>query len=327
MPRLVIRMRALRHNLAVMHDLCRAAGTECMFVFKEAPLHPRLTAEIMKGSSVRRLGLVAWPGKNFPSIGGVQIHHVYAPSPMLASQAAGCSCVYIDSLFTLRTLAQNKNGCAPQVRLCLEAGDGRDGVLEEELPELCESTRRLGLFVRGIAVNFACLSTEAPTLPHLQNAVRALRNIRRFCVSDADISAGGTDMLELAAHTSLPSDTGEIRCGTGVTLGVYPLSGRPVPGARQDAFRLEAQVLENRMKKGRRTVLLDMGTFHTDPANLRPPFPGMIFAGASSAYMAFNVDDCSESLREGQTLSFLPDYHALSRALFSQALPICTEEE
>ena len=326
MPRLIIKTDVVRHNLSIVHELCCKAGASCMFVFKEAPLHPGLTADILKGSPIRKLGLVSWPGKALPVIDEVQVHHVYAPTAMLAGQTADCSCVYINSLFTLHTLAQNKNGRFPQIRLCLEAGDGRDGALEEELPELCECARRFDLSVRGIAVNFACLSTEAPTLQHLQSAVQALNNIRRLCVPEADVSAGGTDILELAAHSSLPSDIGEIRCGTGITLGVYPLSGRPIPGSRQDAFHLEAQVLENRMKKARRMALLDMGTFHTAPENLRPPFPGMIFAGASSAYMSFDITDCPESLREGQTLSFFPDYHALSRALFSQALPICTEK-
>lgn len=326
MPRLVINTGVLRHNLAVIHELCRQADAMCMFVFKEAPLHPRLTADIMKGSPVRRLGLVAWPEHNIPDIAGIQIHHVYAPSSMLARQAADCSCVYIDSLFTLRALARSRNGNTPHIRLCLEAGDGRDGAPAEELPELGEHARSLGLSIRGLTVNFACLSREAPTIRRLQDAIQALNGIRDCCTADADISAGGTDMLELAAQTSLPSGIKEIRCGTGVTLGVYPLSGRPIPGTRQDAFQLQAQTLENRMKNGRCMALFDMGTFHTAPESLRPPLPGMIFAGASSAYMSFDVTNCPESLHEGLTLSFMPDYHALSRALFSQALPISLEE-
>ncbi|WP_294446090.1 alanine racemase [uncultured Mailhella sp.] len=326
MPRLVIKTDVLRRNLAVIHELCRRAGAICMFVFKEAPLHPRLTADIMKGSPVRRLGVVAWPGHGIPDIADIQIHHIYAPSSMLARQAAACSCVYIDSLFTLRTLALCRNGNTPQIRLCLEAGDGRDGAPAEELPELSEHARSLGLSIRGLTVNFACLSREAPTIRRLQDAIQALRGIRDCCTAGADISAGGTDMLELAAQSSIPPAIAEIRCGTGITLGVYPLSGRPIPGTRQDAFQLEAQILESRIKNGRRMVLLDMGTFHTAPECLRTPLPGMIFSGASSAYTSFDVTNCPESLREGLTLSFIPDYHALSRALFSQALPITLEE-
>ena len=71
MPRLFIRPAALRHNLAVVNERCRQAGASCMFVFKEAPLHLQLVADILRGSSVRRLGLVAWPHHSFPRLSGV----------------------------------------------------------------------------------------------------------------------------------------------------------------------------------------------------------------------------------------------------------------
>lgn len=69
-----------------------------------------------------------------------------------------------------------------------------------------------------------------------------------------------------------------------------------------------------------------MGTFHTDPKGLKPPFPGMTLNGASSAYAAFDVTDCPELLREGMRLSFGLDYHALSRALSSRGLPVVEED-
>lgn len=326
MPRLFINIHALRHNLAVMNELCRRAGTEIMFVFKEAPLHHELTAEIMKGSPVHRLGLVAWPNNCLPSMAGVEIHHVYAPSPLLSQKTAECSCVYINSFFSMHTLARGAIR-KPQIRLSLEVGDGRDGAMPEELPALCEEAVRLDFSLRGLSVNFACLSNEAPAPKQLQAAVHALRDIREYCLPEADISAGGTDMLELAETFSLPAEIRELRCGTGVMLGVYPLSGLPVPGARQDTFHLDAQILECRTKKGRRTALVDIGTFHTAPECLLPPLPGIMFLGSSSGYTSFDVTECPETLQEGMTLTFRLDYHALSRALFSPALPAVLENK
>lgn len=297
-----------------------------MFVFKEAPLHPELTAEIMKHSPVRKLGLVTWPYHREPDISGIEIHHIYAPFPHLTEKAANLDCVYISSLFSLRSLARTCDRHRPQLRLCLEVGDGRDGAMPEELPALCEEACRCGFSLRGLAVNFACLSREAPSLERLLSAENELENLKKFFLPDADISAGGTDVLELAAASTLPGSIGEIRCGTGVTLGRYPLSGLAVPQARQDTFRLETHVLECRVKNGHRMALLDTGTFHTDPAGLIPPLPGMIFAGTSSAYTSFDVTGCPEFLQEGTVLSFGLDYHALSRALTSQALPVLMEK-
>lgn len=325
MPRLFIRPAALRHNLAVVSERCRQAGASCMFVFKEAPLHPQLVADILRGSSVHRIGLVVWPNHPFPRPSGMEIHHVYAPSPLSAAETSECDAVYVDSRFVVRTLAQARRR-TPQLRISLEVGDSRDGVLPEELPALSEEIRRCGFPLRGISVNFACLSSEAPGQAQLACALNALDSIRPLCLPDADISAGGTDMLEFAEHNSLPADVREIRCGTGVTLGLYPLSGRAVPDARQDAFRLETTVLECRVKKGRLMALVDTGTFHTAPECLIPPFPGMTCAGASSAYAAFDVTNCPERVREGMNLSFGLDYHALSRALSSQGLVLVKED-
>ena len=326
MPLLFVRKNALKHNLAAAQKLCRRAGTACMFVFKEAPLHAGLVASLLAESPVNRLGLVAWPYEDFPRIEGVSLHHVYAPSPLLAEKNARCRCVYIDSLYAATMLRNACKGPLPEIRISLEAGDGRDGVLPEELPGLCRDIRRLGFSLRGLSVNFACLSSHAPTPELLHFAEEQLEKVRDFCLEDADISAGGTDVLELAESAPLPPSIGEIRCGTGVMLGIHPLTRRPLPGARQDTFRLEAHVMECRVKNGRHLALLDVGSFHTAPECLLAPLPGMIFCGASTAYASFDVTNCPENLREGAALSFGLDYHALSRALTSRALPLIVED-
>ncbi|WP_077072508.1 alanine racemase [Mailhella massiliensis] len=326
MPLLFLRRNALKHNLAAAQKLCRRAGTACMFVFKEAPLHADLVASLLADSPVSRLGLVAWPYEDFPRIEGVSLHHVYAPSPQLAEKTALCRCVYVNSPYAATTLRNACRGLLPEVRISLEAGDGRDGVLPEELPGLCRKIRRLGFSLRGLSVNFACLSPHAPTPELLRFAGEQLEKVRGFCMEGADISAGGTDVLELAESTPLPPSIGEIRCGTGVMLGIHPLTRRPLPGARQDTFRLEAHVMECRVKNGRHMALLDVGSFHTAPECLLAPLPGMIFCGASSAYASFDVTNCPENLREGAALSFGLDYHSLSRALTSRALPLIVED-
>lgn len=295
-----------------------------MFVFKEAPLHAELTAQFLSGSPVRRLGLVAWPGCGLPAVPGVEIHHVYSPSPALLGTASACNTIFLSSAFSLHALKKACTGQFPCVRLSLEAGDGRDGALPEELSGLAEQASRLGLPLSGLAVNFACLSSRAPTRERLRFAERCLGTIQDYCLLGADISAGGTDMLEMPDGFP-PGNIREIRCGTGAMLGIYPLSGHPIPEAREDAFRLEAYILECRVKSGRRTALLDFGTFHTAPECLIAPFPAMTFSGSSSAYTVFDVTDCPEQVQEGSTLFFRLDYHALSRSLTSQALPFILE--
>lgn len=316
MPRLHVCLNALRENLETVSRACQKAGCACMFVLKEAPLHPKLTEAVLQDSEIRSVGTVAWPELPLPVLPGRELVHLCSPSAEQLPLAAACRRVFVSSITALRSLSAFP---AARAILCLEAGDGRDGVPEAELPELLEQAHACAVPVDALSVNFACMSSKAPTAAALEHAAVL---VRRLLPHTPRLSAGGSDILELAEHTSLPCEVAEIRCGTGVMLGVYPLSGRPVPGCRQDTFQLESRVLECRVKQGRRLALFDMGEYHTAPHLLTPPFPGMAFRASSSAYTSFDVTGCPESLKEGQALRFGLEYRSLSRALSSRALPL-----
>ena len=320
MPRLCANPDALRHNAATVKAACEKAGASCLAVFKEAPLYPALARCIIEGAGLNKLGTLAWNGLGLDSLGDLRLHHIYAPSA--TSPCIGdFDTVYVNSLHVLHSLHERLAGARPKLRICLECGDGRDGFLPEEVPAFCEEATRLDFPISGLALNFACLSSNSPSFNDLEKAGKVLEIVRGFA-PDADISAGGTDILELAATERLPESVREIRCGTGIMLGVYPLSGKPIPGARQDTFRLEGTVLECRTKQGRRRALLDFGHFHTHCENLAAPLPGMAFVGSSSAYCVYDVTDCGHDIREGHTLHFGLDYHSLASALASRALPL-----
>ncbi len=324
MPTLIVRPDAVRHNLEILKTLCRATGAALMPVFKESPLFPDLTRTLFEDAHISRLGVIAWPGHPLQRIAGIELHHVYSPSPALMQAAGDHDAVYVSSAFSLKSLKSACPGRLPALRIPLEIGDCRDGTLPEELSALCRMALDLGFSVLGVSVNFACLSHLPPTAETMALAVRALGSVLQF-VPRATISAGGTDMLEFAAHHRLPSCVKEIRCGTGLMLGVYPLSGSVIPGARSDTFRLETRVLECRRKKGRLLALLDAGIFHTAMEFTRPELSGLSFVGASSAYSVFDATFSQERLEEGMPLSFSLDYRSLARALSSQALPLVLE--
>ena len=321
MPSLLVRLDAIRHNAALIAQACLRAGTHCLPVLKTAALHPRIIQATAEGGAFRALGTIAWPGRGMSPFDGLELHHIYAPSDSLAAAMGNFSTVYVSSRYELNLLLEHCREARPALRISLECGDGRDGLLPEELDSFCHEAVRLGFPIRGLALNFACMSDRAPTLHALQEAERSLDIVRSFA-PDADISAGGTDILELAGSSPLPASIGEIRCGTGIFLGVYPLSGKAIPGARHDAFSLESTVLECRIKEGRKLALCDFGHFHTASRRITPAVPGMKLHGSSSSYTVFDLSECPEDIQEGQRLHFGCDYHSLLCALSSQALPV-----
>jgi predicted amino acid racemase len=135
------------------------------------------------------------------------------------------------------------------------------------------------------------------------------------------LSVGGSDVLEWVENgNNLPPEVTEIRCGTAVLLGTYPFNNLPVPGTNSDAIMLEAEVLECRYKYGRLRAVVDFGTLDTSPEDVRAPFDGMAFKGASSGYTVFDVTDCPERLSTGRHISFLLNYRSLGRAFLSPKL-------
>lgn len=323
MPRLLVKTSALSHNASIISEACRQAGTTCLPVMKSAALHPELAKAILAGCSSGKFGTVAWLARSLSSLDDVNLHHIYAPNDALESQPQNFSTVYVSSLYSLKRLHRFCKDDLPAIRICLECGDGRDGILMEELTSFCHEALRLGFSVRGLSINFACMSDKAPTPERLDDAVRALELIRPYA-PHADISAGGTDMLEFAKNNALPSSISELRCGSGILLGTYPLSGRHIPDCRQDAFTLEGTVIECRVKEGRKLALLDFGSFHTCASKLTAPVEGMTFLNASSAYSVFDVSECTNAPCEGQTMLFGHDFHSLTCALTSRALRLET---
>ena len=323
MARLSVRLDELRHNAALVAQSCSRAGAACLPVMKSALLHPEIAQAIAEGAGVKSFGAMAWPEHGAPCLDGLELQHIYAPSSSLADKLEDFSTVYVSSQYELRLLHEHCRKRRPALRLSLECGDGRDGLLPEEILPFCRLAAELGFPLRGLSLNFACMSVKPPDLCALREAERSLAIVRSFS-PEADISAGGTDILELAQLEELPASIGEIRCGTGILLGAYPLSRNVIPGASQETFRLEGTVLECRAKAGRKLALFDFGCLHTEVARLTAPLPGMALCGTSSAYAVFDVTECPAPIDEGQSAAFSLDYHSLMLALGSRALPVET---
>jgi predicted amino acid racemase len=112
-----------------------------------------------------------------------------------------------------------------------------------------------------------------------------------------------------------------------------------IPWLRQDAFTLEAEVIEVREKpsvpdgpvgldaEGRRPHLVDrgvrrravvaLGYTDTDPDALIPLDGGVTIAGSSSDHMVLDVTEADYDFREGDIVHFRMKYTALLHSMLS----------
>ncbi|MEG2172134.1 MAG: alanine racemase [Desulfovibrionaceae bacterium] len=331
MPHLLVNRQALEHNLRTVSERCRTLGADFMLVFKEAGIRPDLLKFMLDCGFCSRAGFCHFPGVSLHLPVGVASHLLYlVPDSAIPEVVSGYDVLYQTGIRSLQRIAKEARRQQRILRVVLpvEVGDGRDGVLPGELELLAVEMSDLAPHVElwGLAANFACISEQPPKKEDLLRLL-ALRHAvqERTGRPVPHISVGGSDILLLGAESGLPSGITEIRCGTAVYLGVYPLSGQAVPGLSRTAVRLCGQIIECSRKNGMLRAVFDFGTNDTNPELVTPPYPGMLFQGASSGYSIFDISDCPVHMHCGDELLFELHHRSLARALATPRVPLCLE--
>jgi predicted amino acid racemase len=128
-----------------------------------------------------------------------------------------------------------------------------------------------------------------------------------------------------------------LRIGEGILLGLETSYRQPIPGTYQDAFKVEAQVIESKIKPSvpygtitqnaygetpefedrgmMRRIILALGRQDTILEDLSPDDTDLEFIGGSSDHMVLH--DSGSSYSAGDILTFIPAYGALVAAFTS----------
>ena len=137
-----------------------------------------------------------------------------------------------------------------ELLLTVDLGDRREGVLPGQAGEAARRLAGLpGRNLSGIAVNFACLSGQLPSVDAVSRSRRGARHRgRRTARIDAPLlSLGGTCCLQYLAGY-VPRFRTEIRSGGGPLYGYDFVSGAPLDGLERVDPVLSATVLESFFK-------------------------------------------------------------------------------
>jgi predicted amino acid racemase len=218
--------------------------------------------------------------------------------------------------------------------LHLETGDEREGVPEDGLLSLAEkvaSDPRLRL--EGVATNFACFRGDAADIKtSAARVAQAARALREAGLAVTRVSGGNSSLLWLLARGErLPAEITELRCGEALLLGQDALFYEPLPGCRQDACVLRAEVLEEYTKPARpggsdsgargqgiglrRRLVLGIGRQDLGTGSVKFLHPELHEVGRSADYMVVEVSGAEgDRLRPGSRLEMIPSYEALVAA-------------
>ena len=110
----------------------------------------------------------------------------------------------------------------------------------------------------------------------------------------------------------------QLRIGTAILMGgINSHTGfQHAPGFHEDAFALEAELIE--VKQGKRAIgILALGKQDTDPQYLYPVSREIKILDAGSDHTVVDLGSLGSTSRPGDTISFYPGYYALSRLMVS----------
>ncbi len=231
-----------------------------------------------------------------------------------------------------------------RIIVMVELGDLREGVLPGSLLEFYERAFQFdNIEVVGIGANLGCLSGVVPNVDQLSQLVLYHELLRlKFEQPLPFVSAGSSAVLPLMLEDRVPQKVNHYRIGEAVFLGTDLVRGGILPGLRDDAITVEAEVVEIREKslvplgettsmtpfesfgdeefqpgqRGYRAVVT-IGQLDTAVRGLTPLDSRFKLTGASSDLAVLNVGDNAAGLTVGDTIKFRPSYGSLVRLMLS----------
>lgn len=350
MNRVTIDVTALEHNHRIVDSWMRRHGAEWTLVSKVLCGHAEALAAL-RSLEIRSVADSRW--ENLRSLArelpGKERWYLRPPQISHLAEVVAVSEVSLhserDVLVALDAEAA-RQGRRHRVILMVELGDLREGILPGDLVPLYEEILRLDhVEAIGIGANLGCISGVVPTVDHF-NQLALYRELLelKFERPLSLISAGSTIVIPLLLQGELPRAINHFRIGEALFLGTDLVHGGVLPDLRDDAFTVEAEIVEIQEKslvplgetaastpfevaptmtddappgqRGYRAVLA-MGQLDTEIADLRPVDPGVQIAGASSDLSVVNLTQGPGDLRVGDALRFRPGYGALVRLMAS----------
>ncbi|HUU00381.1 MAG TPA: alanine racemase [Myxococcota bacterium] len=351
MNRLVFDLRALHHNAATLNAWINNHGADWLVVTKVLCGHePSLKALAALGvqttgdSRLENLSVV----KKVMSREGQSSWYLRIPTPSVIQDVVKYSEVSLNSeISIIRKLNEEakRQGKVHSVIIMIELGDLREGILPGSLVDFYQLAFDLpNIEVLGIGSNLGCMAGTVPTVDQFMQLVlyRELLELK-FGKKLPYISAGSSSTLPLVLDGQLPKQINHFRIGEALFLGTDLINGGLLPGLRDDAFVLEAEVAELREKslvpvgevgtvtpfqhlpaeeqeelnpgqRGYRAVI-NVGNLDTEVAGLTPENPAYRIAGASSDVTVVIVGEESPELKVGDTMRFRLSYAALLRLM------------
>ncbi len=345
-PRLVIDLKKVKNNLDKITEMVKGSGCSLMIVTKGYCADMEIY-KLLEGSNIDYLADSRI--QNLRKYEGTKKERVLLRLPMMseAEEVVAHADLSLNSeIETIRKLneaAINQNK-KHKILLMIDLGDLREGIFfknEDEIYHAVEEILKLSnIELHGLGVNLTCYGAVIPKQDNLSILVETAAKIeKKFNIKLQMLSGGNSSSVYLIGKKELPEGINNLRVGEAFLLGDETAYSQMLEGFYDDAFTLEAEIIELKEKQsvpigetgvdafGNKPVYEDLGVIKraiiavgrqdVDPDNLHPIDSEISILGASSDHLILNMNNTDKKYKVGDVVKFKLSYSSLLRATTS----------
>lgn len=341
-PLLKINLNTIKENCSSIVRLCEKHGIGVAGVTKVTCAVPEV------GKALLQSGCIYLADSRLENIermrnAGIDTEYLLLRIPMIseAEEVVKLADISLNSeISVIQELdrAAAKLGKKHKIVLMIDLGDLREGVWVDNAVETAKNILTLeNIEFHGIGANLACYGGVIPTEENMNILMNVKTNIEESCGIDIKVVSGGNSSgLPLVMSGNMPHGINHFRVGEAILLGRNVIDRSPFPGTKQDAFIIEAEIVELKYKPSVPIGLTGQDAFGNEPEfmdkgnhlraicaigrgdviidGLMPLDENIEILGASSDHLLLDVTDSEQNLQIGSTVEFYPNYGCLLRA-------------
>lgn len=334
-PKVVVDLKKIVTNTRIVADICKEKSVDIMGVTKVFCGAPQVAEAEMKGGikyfADSRL-------ENLMKLKELDLPKTLLRLPMISQADDVVHYADISLNSEIKTIeALNIAAMAKKkihkIILMIDLGDLREGILPAQFDETVEAIMKLdNIMLHGIGVNLTCYGGVIPSEKNLGQLAEFAKRVKEKYNHHLEIVSGGnSSSFYLVPQNRLPEGINNLRMGEILVLGRETAYGELVEGMHDDAFILEAEIVELKEKdsiptgeigmdafgnkptfvdKGRRMrAILAVGVQDVKADQLIPLDDRIDYLGSSSDHMMWDVTDADYKV--GDIISFKLEYGAL----------------
>lgn len=227
----------------------------------------------------------------------------------------------IETIRQLNNLA-GKQQVKHQILLMVDWKDAREGILTYDVIDYIKEIIQMHhLNIAGLAFNFMCFQSNAPTdedvkmINQFVKSIEEVTNIR-FKI----ISGGNSSLLTQMAYSDL-GKINELRIGETLFRGIETTTNHPIAMLYQDTIILEAEIVEIKPRMNYDTgkqylqAIIDIGSLDTHVEAITPIHHQVKILGATSDHVMIDLLN-QDFYQLGDKIQFSLEYKALAQSMY-----------